>query len=830
MNVVSRSAQRLLSLRHCRVVPSMAAPPPTTHLATQHIPGQVQSLATVAPQANEESLAPVMEFLENGLKKKNKFAILSRKTTFDVKSSRDGIKLDSWRLREHDYKRQWLPTYARGLFTTKRKDGTPEIAVRGYDKFFNIGEVRHTKWENIITQTKPPYDLTLKENGCIIFFAGLEDGTLVVCSKHSTGDRPNCVSHANAGEALLEKQLAAIGKTKEEFARELRERNATAVAELCDDSFEEHILAYEPEKAGLYLHGINHNLPIFSTYASSDVQDFADQWGFRKIGFITMNDVKSVKAFLEETARTGAYEGRDIEGFVIRCKMSTEPEVKPYQDWFFKFKFDEPYLMYRQWREVTKMMISGKEPTYKRHKLITGKYLEFARKRLAADPELGRRYLENHGIIALRNDFLRAENLKGSEAADMDEPAGVKDKPKVEIMSDVTGNVILCPVATIGCGKTTCAMALSQLFGWGHVQNDNIAGRNRPPRFTRAVLEGLKGRPAVFADRNNTEKRERLQLLRDLKEKNGQVKVVCLHYVHDEANMDNIRQLTTQRVKLRGDNHQTIKAARDPEKQETIMGGFLGRYEPCEPWSHPDSGFDLVIDLDPLADSRVNLETIVTQLHKYFPHLMNLPSSEQLDSAIKHALEHKIPQSEPMRQKKGRDYWVHNLHYMSVNVESKAVNEALQQAFEAADEQTSGFFKKLKLTGRVQKDFHVTLIHRSSSKDYPELWQRYMNALEPVEGDDGKIGECSVVLERIVFDDRIMAIVVRLVDEEGKWECVNRVAHITVGTRDASIKAKESNDLLAKWLDGGVKKGLMQELVFEQKPTIAGNVGAVRLR
>jgi tRNA ligase len=33
-----------------------------------------------------------------------------------------------------------------------------------------------------------PYELSVKENGCIIFISGLEDETLL-CSKHSTGVR-----------------------------------------------------------------------------------------------------------------------------------------------------------------------------------------------------------------------------------------------------------------------------------------------------------------------------------------------------------------------------------------------------------------------------------------------------------------------------------------------------------------------------------------------------------------------------------------------------------------------------------------------------------------
>lgn len=79
----------------------------------------------------------------------------------------------------------------------------------------------------------------------------------------------------------------------------------------------------------------------------------------------------------------------------------------------------------------------------------------------------------------------------------------------------------------------------------------------------------------------------------------------------------------------------------------------------------------------------------------------------------------------------------------------------------------------------------------------------------------------------MVFDDRIMAIVVRIIDEEGKWECVNRVAHVTVGTRDESVKPRESNNLLTSWLNEGISDGRIGEVVFEPKPTVKGEVRGV---
>lgn len=86
-------------------------------------------------------------------------------------------------------------------------------------------------------------------------------------------------------------------------------------------------------------------------------------------------------------------------------------------------------------------------------------------------------------------------------------------------------------------------------------------------------------------------------------------------------------------------------------------------------------------------------------------------------------------------------------------------------------------------------------------------------------------------VSQVVFDDRVMAIVARLINGEDSWQCVNRVAHITVGTRDDSVKPKESNDLLARWLEAGIggDSGI-QEIIFEERPTLQGSVRAMLSR
>ena len=79
-----------------------------------------------------------------------------------------------------------------------------------------------------------------------------------------------------------------------------------------------------------------------------------------------------------------------------------------------------------------------------------------------------------------------------------------------------------------------------------------------------------------------------------------------------------------------------------------------------------------------------------------------------------------------------------------------------------------------------------------------------------------------------MFDDRVMAFVVRLLPKEGEFESVNQVAHITVGTRDSSVKPKESNDLLAKWLEGAAERDEgIRDVVLGERRTLAGVVRGV---
>ncbi len=50
-------------------------------------------------------------------------------------------------------------------------------------------------------------------------------------------------------------------------------------------------------------------------------------------------------------------------------------------------------------------------------------------------------------------------------------------------------------------GKTTIAVALTHLFGFGHVQSDDIRAKKPAALFIRRVVEALSQHDVVIADK-----------------------------------------------------------------------------------------------------------------------------------------------------------------------------------------------------------------------------------------------------------------------------------------------------------------------------------------
>ncbi|KTW25784.1 hypothetical protein T552_03397 [Pneumocystis carinii B80] len=742
----------------------------------------------------QELISRIKEEVE---KNENKRSKSISKHTFTY----NGVNIDSWKLPDFGFKKSSkLATDIRGLFSITNDKNIHEIVIRGYNKFFAINEVKETKWESLEKHTIGPYTLTLKENGCIIFVSALSDDSLIVASKNSMGSIANGTSiHAEVGETWLEKHLSCSLHSRKQLANVLRQMNATLVFELCDDSFEEHVIGYPPEKSGLYLHGINLNKANFVTYEFDKVCMFASEWGFRQVDYKVFQTLLELKCFLEDSEKTKSYYGKEVEGFVIRCKSNLSDDIH-FHDFFFKYKFKEPYFIYRKWRELTHAIISGTYKFNSNEDHITKQYVMWVRLLLRENPDFAKKYKQNHGIVALRKQFLKEYNyspLDFSERLITNYP--LEDR-----------NILLVPIATIGCGKTTLAFALSLLFNFKHIQNDDIPGKKaKIQKFVSAIVDALKHQHAVIADKNNHKYVERDELIRLVSERSPDTRFIALYYNHFDKDDDlvtrreklnEISKITKARVLERGNNHQTIDASLNQGKTAIgIMNGFLSRFEPLDLDRKPDNLFEDIIILDPMKDTISNLEIVIKRLHKIAPKFVaKIPTTSEMDSAIRIALNHSCPNkisSLTLSHQKLGSFSKRKPEYFGILFKDDLALY-IEQIMKDQKKEVSAFWEHLKSSKRVQSTFHVTLIHVSDKSEYPKIWQYYLSQMN----SSGVVCSAHVEFTYLVWNSRIMALVAAILDiENKKIQLATPIPHTTIGTENKTIHPKEANDMLALW-------------------------------
>lgn len=745
-------------------------------------------------------------------------------------------EITSWKFNEWDYYSKTdtkkLPCNARGLFTVNN-----EIVVRGYDKFFNVNEVPETKFDFLKNNTTGPYDLTLKENGCIIFISGLLNGDLVVCSKHSTGQRDDLTrNHAIQGEIEIEKQLNKIHKSKKDLGLLLYSLNVTAVTELCNDEFEEHVLPYSKDASGLYLHGLNFNTINFKTYPIQKVNDFATEWGFKTVDYFQKNSFEDLWNCLQEAAKTGTFDNREVEGFVIRCHLNGD-------DFFFKFKFEEPYLLYRQFREVTKSLISNKLPfsaimaKVKKHKYITLKYLEFIKVLFANEPSYKDNFLKGFGIIKIRQLFLKENGLNETSGIELIEYDNLDNKLKELSLNDepTLYKYVLIPISTIGCGKTTVFQTILNLFpNWAHVQNDNIANNSTKNKLVVQCLTELARSETslVFCDRNNHQKRERQQLfdqflsLKDsyLSADIG-LRFIAINFVDVSLDKQELFDVTYDRISKRGDNHQSIKFNTDAKLANQVMNGFIKRFQRVDINQEPDNQFDLVINMKISEDSSFfNAKTIIEEL-KQFPGLVDaIPSDADIEHSFKKALDYKPDftktfgkpeknkkkDASPPQPKKTKK----NIVYYGVRIDMQKFKSIIDSKLGS-----NPAWAELNNIGRVQDEFHVTLSHASAAKKDQEqidIWENLNKQFDSefilgkYEGKDVMTLDfyCDIKLNKLIIaKDTLICVdssIVKSFDanhEVAELKCSNAYPHITIGTMKPEIKPFQSNIILTQLFD-----------------------------
>ncbi|KAJ7133354.1 RNA ligase [Mycena epipterygia] len=765
------------------------------------------------PAAAPEDSALIKQLVE--MSKKNGKLVRSSKYAAPADPS---ISIRSWKMAEHKYYvvPSPFPTLARGIFTVEEPGGEHRIVARGYDKFFNIGEVGWTTWPSLEKHTVAPYTLSLKSNGCIIFIAALTPEKLLVTSKHSLGPAGSDkkLSHADAGERWLRKYLAQKGRTEADLAGVLWKNNWTAIAELCDDSFEEHVLAYPPELTGLHLHGLNESTKAFKTLPHATVDAFAAEWGFIQTASTELPTVAAVREFTTEVGKTGAWNGVPVEGFVVRTHVAppppdtnsrSAPPYPPGASFFFKVKFDEPYMMYRDWREVTKALLGMKGamsvqklPKSKMRRAETQAYARWVIEEIRRDPAAFAQYGENKGIVAVRERFLAyLSSDKGKKALRME----ATGKSAATPAKGSFGKTIVVPVAIPGCGKTAVAVALSHIFGFGHTQSDDVRDKKPAPVFIKNVTKLLQTHDVVIADKNNHLKQHRLALRTATQASQPPVRLLALNWAVDSTPAATVHRVCGDRVLQRGANHQTLRP--DAQKaHEGIIWNFIFTSEPLAP-----AEVDDVVDMA-LEDG---LEAAVQRAVDGCVRMLGLtpPTPEAVAAALERVRGYKPAVKKPDAPPGKKGAAVPRYFGLLPEVELPGLLEPVLVDVPLWD--------ALKSAGRVALRPHVTLVHQKSiqgeeSARDPEtvaFWERCM-ALHSM-GTRPPVFRFK--LGHVVWNERIMAVTVDEVElaEEGDGgqagaEFVAKLPkeararlHITVGTQSPNVPPVEAKALIEAW-------------------------------
>ncbi|THH27521.1 hypothetical protein EUX98_g6660 [Antrodiella citrinella] len=747
------------------------------------------------------------------------------------------IKIRSWKMNEFKYYDipSPFPTLARGLFTDEIKldenNDDPRavkhrIVARGYDKFFNIGEVPWTTWASLERHTSTPYTLTLKSNGCIIFMAALTPDKLVVTSKHSLGaiKGKDDESHAQVGERWLRKHLADAGKTEAQFAKVLWDKKWTAVAELCDDSFEEHVLPYSKDKSGLHLHGLNDCSKNFRTQLPDVVDAFAREWGFIVTKSVILNTIPEVKTFTDEIGRSGEWNGEALEGFVVRTHVSTQPPTKgnattdqspysPGSSFFFKVKFDEPYMMYRDWREVTKSLLTkgpamANVPKSKLRRPETKVYAEWVIKEIQRDKSQFLEYNKGKGIIATRERFQRW--LASSE--DQKQVSSTTDKlteqpaTAEKTAGKTFGKTIIVPVAIPGVGKTSIAVVLKHLFGFGHVQSDDIAAKKVAPVFIKKVVESLKTHDVVIADKNNHLRQHRQQLRDATKGMSPPVRLLGMNWSFDLP-QSTIHQICGDRIQIRGENHQTLRPD-ESKSYEDVLWMFLKGTEELTA-----DEVDVTVEMDVQEDLDSSLKRAVDACVDILG--VERPDAEKMGEAM--AI---IRGYEPSTKKRDlpaprQKAAVPRYYALLPQIDHHQLVSKLVAGGHVPANGGALWDGLVKNNRLGETTPHVTIVHSKNLEGANKQMWDLCRELPPR-------ALFSFRLDRLLWDDRVMAVTVSdlaVSADDGasptskeRTQAINFVAtlpdelrkhmHLTVGTREKEILPFEARLLVGRWRSG----------------------------
>ncbi|MDW9478987.1 AAA family ATPase [Sinorhizobium meliloti] len=231
------------------------------------------------------------------------------------------------------YDKAWddVVVKARGLFL----DGeTSEIVARGYDKFFNIGELESTQVDVLAETLRFPVTVYLKENGYLgnLGYDARNDVPLVASKSTPDGD------FAGWFRDILADKVSPT--SFERLRRYLRDTESSMTFEVIDPVNDPHIIEYD--EANIVLLDVVRRATDFRKASYETVKEVGDYFGLDvKQRAMRLENKIQFLAWYRKAEKQGlahTFNKKPVEGFVIEDASG------------FMTKWKAPY--YRFWKQM----------------------------------------------------------------------------------------------------------------------------------------------------------------------------------------------------------------------------------------------------------------------------------------------------------------------------------------------------------------------------------------------------------------------------------------------------------------------------------------------
>ncbi|MDF2880098.1 MAG: Calcineurin-like phosphoesterase [Clostridiaceae bacterium] len=198
---------------------------------------------------------------------------------------------------------------ARGLFINTK---TKNIVARGYEKFFNIGEMPETQFESLEENLEFPVNAYVKENGYLGLVGYDKEKNDFVFASKSTIDN----DYALWLRDMFNEKISSLNQ-RLKLLRYLKDTNATLVFEVIDPVNDAHIIDYQHKE--LILLDIIKRTPRFEKLNYNDMINIANEYGFsyKKMAKVINDWTEFDSWYKEVTKEDYKYMGNNIEGFVL---------------------------------------------------------------------------------------------------------------------------------------------------------------------------------------------------------------------------------------------------------------------------------------------------------------------------------------------------------------------------------------------------------------------------------------------------------------------------------------------------------------------------------